>query len=244
MKTTLMITLFVLIGCSSNKVGQLNTEIDPKGFTRNGVIGLKDNEAIIQEKVKASDELEIQQWKNFALENELNHEHYMAMWCYNDLSDPRLGGNGELPNSPSVMNLKDSVKIKEELGLDGENLIIMRTSSFKEQLEVERKYFKSLTLMNQEVKKSRASCERKMTVARLKAGLPSKRYQGEITINKKGEVDSVIKEHEKNLDDAFRINNQETKTGRTPASFNEVIPSIGNPEMKQQVEDLLNPTQE
>lgn len=226
MKYLMMIALMALVGCaSSDKVKQLDTEIDVKGYTRNGVIGLQDDVAVIQEKRPADDELRIQQWKNFQLENDLNHEYHMANWCYDDLSDPRLGGNGEVSQAPEVTNMKNSVKIKEELGLEGEKLMVVKTSSFKEQLAVERQYEQSLVSMTKAVKKTRGDCERKMAVARLKVGLPAKRYQGQIKVSPEGTVEDVIKPHENNLDKAFEIknvNNPEISSSeREPASSSE-----------------------
>ena len=223
MKYLMIIALMTLVGCaSSDKVKQLDTDIDAKGYTRNGVIGLQDDVAVIQEKRPADDELRLQQWKNFQLENDLNHEYHMANWCYDDLSDPRLGGTGEVSQAPEVTNMKNSVKIKEELGLEGEKLMVVKTSSFKEQLAVERQYEQSLVSMTKAVKKTRSDCERKMAVARLKVGLPAKRYQGEIKVSPEGTVEDVIKPHETNLDKAFEIKNvknpETSSSERVPAS--------------------------
>lgn len=222
MKYLIMLSLLTLVGCASgDKVKQLDTEIDVKGTTQHGVVGLQDDVAVIQEKRMADDELRIQQWKNFQLENDLNHEYHMANWCYEDLSDPRLGGNGEMSQAPEVTSMKDSVKIKEELGLEGEKLVVVKTYSFKEQLNVERQYEKSLIDMTKHVKKTRSDCERKMAVARLKVGLPAKRYQGKVKISPQGTVDEVVKEHEQNLDDAFRIQGvtaPSSSTNRVPAN--------------------------
>lgn len=203
----LVMTILVLgmVGCASNKIKQLDTEIDVKGQTSNGVIGLQNDYAMIQEKRSAEEELRIQQWRNYQVENDLNHEYHMTEWCYNDLADPRLGGNGDVAEAPDMSKLKSSPQIKEELGLEGEKLVVVKTYSYPEKLKVERDYEMAMTSMMKEVKKTRASCERKMGAARLKAGLPAKRQQGKITVTPAGTVKEVLKEHENNLDDAFRI---------------------------------------
>lgn len=248
MKYFLMIGLLALVGCaSSDKVKQLDTEIDVKGTTYNGVVGLQDDVAVIQEKRAADQELRLQQWKNFQLENDLNHEYHMTQWCYEDLADPRLGGNGEVSDAPEVTSMKDAVKIKEELGLEGEALVVVRTYSFKDQLAVERKYEKSLTDMTKQVKKTRASCERKMGVARMKAGLPSKRYQGEVKISPQGNVESVVKPHEKNLDSAFEIKSQTSGESRNPAQSEDMViefPSAPKEEVSSTPEPSAEPTAE
>ena len=74
MKYLIMLSLLTLVGCASgDKVKQLDTEIDVKGTTQHGVVGLQDDVAVIQEKRMADDELRIQQWKNFQLEMGLEH---------------------------------------------------------------------------------------------------------------------------------------------------------------------------
>lgn len=206
MKYLFLVTLFALVGCASNKLKELDTTIDPQGSTVNGgVIGIQDERAVIQEKRTGEEELRLQIWRNYQLENDLNHEYHMTQWCYEDLADPRLGGNGEVADAPDMKKLKNSVAVKEEIGLEDKRLVVVKTSSFNEQLAVERQYEKAMSEMIREVKKTRGNCERKMGVARVKAGLPSKRYQGKAVINKQGNVQEVIKEHEHTLDDAFRI---------------------------------------
>lgn len=213
-----LITLsLVLASCASSEIKQLDTEMDVKGTTSQGLVGVKDNKAIIQEKHLADDELRIQQWKNFQLENDLNHEYHMTQWCYNDLSDPRLGGNGEVTEAPDLQKLKNVTSVKQELGLEGENLVVVKTSSFAEKLAAEQQYEKSLQEMLGEVKKTRASCERKMTAARVKAGLPGKRTDGRYTINPDGKVNTVIQAPERSLDDAFATKKATEPQVRKPA---------------------------
>lgn len=211
MKNYLMTILVLgMVGCASNKIKQLDTEIVVKGQTSNGVVGLQNDYAVIQEKNPADEELRIQQWRNYQVENDLNHEYYMTEWCYSDLADPRLGGNGDVAEAPDMSKLKSVPQIKEELGLEGEKLVVVKTYSFADKLKVEREYEQSMNTMLKEVKKTRASCERKMGVARVKAGLPAKRQQGQITVTSSGQVKEVLKEHENSLDDAFRIHKTQT----------------------------------
>jgi hypothetical protein len=222
-KLAFILMIGLVSGCATNKVKQLDTEIDVKGTTSQGVVGLKDDVPVIQEKRPADEELRVQQWKNYQLENDLNHEFHMVDWCYSDLADPRLGGDGETADFPEMKNLKNPVAIKEELGLEGEKLVVVKTSSFPEQLKVERDYEQAMRTMMKEVKKTRSSCERKMGVARVKAGLPSKRGQGVIKISPKGTVESIVKEHESSLDDAFKAKG--TEAPQIPKEA-EVAPSV------------------
>jgi len=75
-----ILVLLLTVSCSSIK--QLDTELEPKGTTNDGgIVGLKSGEAVIMNKTAADDELRVVQWKNFQLENDLNHEYHMTKWC-------------------------------------------------------------------------------------------------------------------------------------------------------------------
>ena len=222
MKILILVITLGLVGCASDKLRQLDTSFEKQGEVGSASVGIKDERAILQEKRSGEDELRLQIWRNYQLENDLNHEFHMTQWCYEDLADPRLGGNGDVADAPDLKNLKNSVTIKEEIGLEEKRLVVVRTSSFVEQLKVERDYEKSMKEMISEIKKTRGSCERKMGVARIKAGLPSKRYQGKVLVTPAGNVREVVKEHEKSLDDAFRIK-EETAPVVVPQKLEEPI---------------------
>jgi hypothetical protein len=204
----LALVFVFMVGCSSvQKLTNVDSKLDSvQGSAGNDkVIGVKDDVAVIQEKRSGEDELRLQLWKNYQLENDLNHEFYMTEWCYEDLSDPRLGGNGEVALAPEMKKIKNSVAVKEEIGLEDKRLIVVKTTNFIDQLKVERDYSKSLEDMISVVKRTRVSCERKMGVARLKAGLPAKRYQGKAVITPAGTIDRMLAPNENSLDDAFQI---------------------------------------
>lgn len=204
----LALVFVFMVGCSSvQKLTNVDSKLDSVQGNAGGdkIIGVKDDIAVIQEKRSGEDELRLQLWKNYQLENDLNHEFYMAEWCYEDLSDPRLGGNGEVALAPDMKKIKNSVAVKEEIGLEDKRLVVLKTTNFIDQLKVERDYTKSLEDMISVVKKTRTACERKMGIARLKAGLPAKRYQGKAVITPAGNVERLLAPPEHNLDDAFEI---------------------------------------
>lgn len=205
MKILIVLLVFGFTGCATNELKELDTKIEVQGDVAGKSLGLQDDVAVLQEKRLGEDELRLQIWRNYQLENDLNHQFHMTEWCYEDLADPRLGGNGEVADAPDLKKIKNSAKVKEEIGLEDKRIVVVKTSNFVEALQVERQYEKSLADMLIEVKKTRGSCERKMGVARIKAGLPSKRFQGKVLVNQKGNVQEVVKEHENNLDDAFDI---------------------------------------
>ncbi len=81
------------------------------------------------------------------------------------------------------------------------------------------------------VKSHRADCERKMSSARVKAGLPAGRYAGEGYF--KGDRGEWVQIHpaEQNLDDAFRF----AKVGRGLGGVVERRPSEANVQVKQEL---------
>ncbi len=209
--------LFLGACASKEKVKQIDVKIEEKGTAVGGVIGLNDDgEAIIQTQTKADQELRGLIWQNNDLEMGLNHEVALLERCREEIADPRLGGNGEIVEIPEIDRMKPTTDLKRELGLVGSDLVVVTKESLPKRLQAERTYQESLEKMSSQVKKHRKNCEFKMGVARTKAGLPSQRYQGKITITPDGKVGQVLERHENNLDDAFDIN-ESKKNLRTPA---------------------------
>lgn len=167
-----------------------------KTGTEAGVIGAKGDKFVIQRETHAQDELRMIQWKNNQFEDNLNHEYFMLKWCREDLADFRLGGHGDMVSLPEIDNMKQAAEVKEELGLNRNgDISFLSEEDFLKRIQIERNYEGTLQKMLKTVKAQKEDCERKMGQARMKNGLPSKRYQG----NGHGEL------HENNLDDAFRI---------------------------------------
>ena len=204
----------ILSACSSTPKA-VDNQIDVKGSTQNGVIGLKDGKAIIQEESLADQELRRQQWTNYELERALVDEHYWLKRCRTEIADPRLGGNGELKEIPEIDNMKSTTEVREEFGVvNNGDLKFVKREDYLERIGNERKYEQSLRQLLKLVLKSKADCERQMGYARLKIGLPSARYSGKYTYTEMGAIGETIQENENNLDDAFRI---KEKLGKTSA---------------------------
>lgn len=207
MKKLILLSL-VLAGCASNSksVKELDTKLEAKGAVLDGTLGLNDKqEPIIQIEKPAENELRNTIWQNNELESQLNHETAYLSWCREDLADPRLGGSGDVIEIPEIDNMKPATDLKSEMGLVGGRLVVLSKESFIERLDSEKRYQTSLETMLKTVKKIRKKCERDMGMARRKAGLPSNRYQGQITVTPEGKVGQVLAPHENNLDDAFKI---------------------------------------
>ena len=207
------------LGCSTGQVRQLDTSLDVKGATQDGVVGLKNGQAIVQKTTSADDELRTQEWRNSKLEDSVNHEFFDLKRCRSDMADSRLGGSGDVADLPEIDSMKSPDQVKEQIGLtETGQLRVQREQDFVAKLQSERKYEDTLIGMNKLLVSHRESCERKMSTARLKAGLPAKRFQGEIAYTAGGNVDHMINESEKSIDDAFRIQNKLNEKNRAPAS--------------------------
>jgi hypothetical protein len=201
---TLLLTL-ALVGCASQyEAKKISTKMEIKDSIDGKKLGLNsDNEVIIQEEVSASDELRSQQWLNAKLEDDLNSVHIDLKQCREDLADQRLGGNGVISDIPEIDNMKQTSEVKEEFGLgeDGK-LKLVKKEFYLDVLNREKKYTETLKSTTKLVSKHNDSCQRMMGQKRLKAGLPSKRYQAQGYFMEDGTwVSTAVVEN--NINDAF-----------------------------------------
>lgn len=206
MRLTFFALSLLFVGCASRKFGEdkIDTKLEVKGNASNGVIGYDKKELVIQNKVTASDELRVQEHVNENLASKLNHEHYLLRCCREDLGDKRLGGSGEVSPIPEVDNIKSDPEYLEIVGTDEKgDIVFLRKENFKDRIQSERNYEVTLKKLLNIVTKNREECERRMGAARIKAGLPAKRFKG----TGHYENGKWVQDHpeEQNLDDAFRI---------------------------------------
>lgn len=204
------------VACRSKDhvVEDVDTHLESKGQSNDGEIGLNEKgQAILQSKTSASAELTIQEHVNEKLQSDLDSERHQLLLCRRDLSDPRLGGTGEMSAIPEVDNLKMPEATDERLGRDEKGkLVVVRKSFFDEKLQSERDYGKALQDVLRVVKRNREECEQKMGVARTKHGLPAQRYvaKGQYINGQWMET----RRAENSLDDAFEIRSEEQKNSQ------------------------------
>lgn len=208
MKNVIMIAV-LMQGCftaNPNKVQNIETMIQPKGQVGDHMIGLNDkNEIIMQQEQSASDELNQQKAVSLHRRAALDQVAFDLNRCRKEMSDPRLGGNGVLPESQEVDGMKIAEDIKEAIGItESGDLKIVKKSFFLEQLKNERRYTASLESMTKTLTRQNEECERAMGIARRNAGLPSHRYQGQGYFSNDGAFVQTVP-NENSLDDAFRI---------------------------------------
>jgi len=194
--TTILFAMLSVSCATGYKVQSIETSLQAKGQVSGRTVGLNDKkEIILQEEVQADDEMRILMVVNDKFEFELGHEIHMVNRCRKELSDPRLGGNGELPTLSKMDGLKTPEQIKEEVGITDEGDIkVVKKTYFVDALKSQKRYSVTLEKMIALSKEQREECEYKMGNARMKAGLPSARFEGDV--------------FERSLDEAFEIQAQ------------------------------------
>lgn len=200
------------LGCSSkHKMKDLDVAITEKGsVSSDEVLGLNDSgEAVIQKRKKAVDEVKGLVWYNNNLQFEQSSELASLRRCRVESADVRLGGSGDVVPLPEVDNMKPASKVKEEIGLVNEDILVVKEEYLLDRLEQEKKFSQILESNLELIKKNKVSCEDKLRSKRVQAGLPAERYQGVFKISSDGKLLGVTKPHEKNLDDAFSIKESE-----------------------------------
>jgi hypothetical protein len=207
MKTIMILAALALNACATNdyKVKTISTALDLKGNVNGQKLGLNgENEAILQEEVRAQDELRIAENVNAYFEEKIASEAAEIKRCMTDLADPRLGGRGELPAEIDY-DMRPFEKVKEEFGLaeDGD-LKIVRKSYYVDRLKAARSYDVSLRKMLKVVKRQHEECMFKLGIARNKAGLPSERVMAEGYFTSNGKWVETRK-GENSVGDAFEI---------------------------------------
>lgn len=208
MKTLVLILMsLVPAACSTTdyQVKTISTKLDVKGNVNGQKLGINgSNEVILQEEVRAQDELRIAESVNMSFEEDIRNEAAELKRCKRDLADPRLGGRGELPPETDS-DMRPYEAAKEEFGLteDGD-LKIVRKTYFVDRLKTARQYDVTLRKMVKLMKRQNEECSFKLGMARNKVGLPSERVMAEGYFNGKGTWVETRK-GENSVGDAFEI---------------------------------------
>lgn len=199
-------------GCATNpyKANEVETKIEPKGTFMGSTIGLNEKkEIVVQTETAADVELRETRWRTYDLERIIATAHEDLTRCREELADPRIGGNGQVVEIPEIDSMRSIASVKEELGItENGSLSIVRKEMFIDKLQQERKYEQALQATAKTLTKYRTQCEREMGYARVKHGLPSKRYVGQGYYEAGRYVQTRGAEH--SLDDAFRIASSES----------------------------------
>jgi len=200
--------LFLMLACSTNRheVKNLETNLETKGQVGDRTVGItSDNELILQEERTAADELRIQESINEQLLGSYETERFELKRCRVDISDPRLGGNGVIPPISEIDRMKAPETVREEIGLAEDGQVkVVKKSYYKDKLQLERAYQKSLAKMIDITARHKEECEYKMGQARRAVGLPSQRYTGNGYFTN-GDVWIQGQRVENSLDDAFEF---------------------------------------
>lgn len=205
-------------GSNPNEAKEIESKLETKGSVGDNKIGLNEKkEVILQRETTADDELRVQQAVNSKIQDDLNRERFLLKSCRLDVSDPRLGGEGRMPEIPEVDQLKDENEVREEFGLDGDGQIkFVKREQFLERLKSERKFEKSLKQMVKVLTSHREECEQKMIIARNKVGLPGKRFEAQGYYRDGVWVETRKAEH--TIDDGFEISAAERLKAKADGS--------------------------
>ncbi len=179
MKKTMLFGIIFLVGCSSTRpVEKISTQLDVKGQVGAETVGLnEDREVVIQEKQALDDKLRKLRWLNSDNEQILNNSHLQLVHCEQDIANPLLDGNGQMPEIPEVDAAMDTSKVKSTLGLDESgSLVHVSKELVQDRIDRENRYSNSLKSNMGVVKKHLAKCLFTMAIAREKHGLQSTWY--------------------------------------------------------------------
>ncbi len=182
-------------------------KLEIKGKVGDQILALNEkDEAILQEEVKAQDELRIAEAVNYSFLEDARSLSAELYRCRKDMADPRLGGSGKLPDEIDVEDMATPVPVKERFGKDAENgdLKFVRQTYYQDRLKSAKSHRTSLERIIKLLKRQYEECEFKMTQARHKAGLPGQRYMAEGYFNEQGKWVETRK-GEMHLDDGFDI---------------------------------------
>ncbi len=201
---TFMFGTYASIGCTNPyKARDIDDSLDTRSRGDYGKIGLNDDkEVVVQQETSAHDKITTQTNLNNKVRQAVRAEVHALKWCHDDLADPRLGGNGIAKPLPEFGEVKPFEGANEEFGKtqDG-SLKFVKREYYKDRLEYEEKAERLLRGQLAKLTAARETCEREMGVARVKHGLPAKRYVGEGHFE--GGTWVQTKKHENSLDDAF-----------------------------------------
>lgn len=202
------------VGCSStpHKVQDVDTKLESQGSMGDAKIGInEDKQAVIQKEKAPEEELNAYVWRNNELEQQLVIENTRLKNCRKDMSDPRLGGDGTVIDTPGVDDLVETEMTKDQIGMNEKGkLVVVKKELYVERLEREQKKERVLKSLQKQIKKQRETCDYQMGVARVKVGLPSDRFQPVVEYDSSGKA--IVKEKgETSLDEAFRRARQGTK---------------------------------
>lgn len=202
---SLSILLF-LFGCSTNPnvVKNVDNSMEVFGSIGERKIGLDDKrQIIIQKETSAESELKVQELENYETERKLNLTYEELSQCRQEVSDPRLNGDGKMKSIPEIDDMRTIPEVKEEIGLTKTHeLRVVKREFYLERLKLERQYQNTMVNMNKTISRFNRECQAELKFARAKVGLPANRREARGHFEGGDWVREVAAE--KTLDDSFR----------------------------------------
>jgi hypothetical protein len=210
--------VMLLAACTTtSKVQDIETKsFKEKGNATSGKIGINDNDqVVIRENSSAQDELAVLDLANTHLRDDVERDLHELKNCEAQLNDPRLGGNGQATASHDIEELRNDPETKQQMGMDEDGeLRVVKEQSFDERLKSEKKYQATLKRMKKLAVEHRDSCQRRLSLAREKYGLPGQPYKATGYYTKDGTWVETQR-GETSLDDAFEIRAKSKAKGKS-----------------------------
>jgi hypothetical protein len=150
----LIVISYAISGCAS--VPEANTELEPIAQGHDYVIGADDEGKVIyQTETPIMTEIHIVQIANERLEENLHGYLYELTECRNELIS-------KVTSEHELDTLKETLPVKEEVGMVGDDMKVVKRQDVVQMLEVEKKYNSSLKRMGKLVKRDLRECDRKL----------------------------------------------------------------------------------
>ena len=205
----LYLILILFSGCATqlpDTLNHLKSDITHKKNFGSSSVGVDNSGNIVVRKEEDLDHvLRTLIWHNEELEENVKSEVFKIEDCRIMLNDPRLGGGEFTVNLPELEDF-DSYKWKDEIihiNQKGE-LKRVKQDLYTNKLSQEKNKNNTLKKTVKLLAKLRSKCEQQVGYARVKYGLPAKKYRASGYFDHKGDWIEIHKA-EKNLDDAFKI---------------------------------------
>ncbi len=202
----LLISSLLFIGCSSkHKMNNLSYDFkESDKFSFDQSIGLNSKEeAVIVTKKTMARELKDQVWQNHHDQMNLTVLRGDYRSCRKDVLDPRLSGNDSLiaEKVPSFES-KISVEKREYIGLEDDNIMLVKEEYLLDRLNAERKLGTDISAELETLKKLTENCKDTLGILRMRAGLRKESKILDVKITPDGKISEVLQKKE-TLDDEF-----------------------------------------
>jgi len=145
--------------CASREpnVKAIDTTLEARGSTGTDVVGInKDGDAILQQEHGLGSEIRVAQHVNENIRMNINTEFYHVKECWKNRA---RGTTQEMPELTEFADVGTGIKAKEEIGLVGNDVKVIRREDAVARLNAEKRHQEELRANLTNVRKQREKCE-------------------------------------------------------------------------------------